>query len=190
MRCNGSNWAVYSPGSRDGFTNDWWALWAGVIMRLEHHLVGGYVRYISPHIIIIIIIINGTIHVLVLKHCFVSRQLFRDITWATTNFVLGIISKCLGIISNVKNINQNNSLWLTVVTFYIDNNMLYIIVKTLQLYWFLFAEANKKSPVYKQIEMVLAMKMISKSSQNCHIDLCDLSYSHHSLCMGNLVWIQ
>ena len=22
-------------------------------MRLEHHLVGGYVRYISPHIIII-----------------------------------------------------------------------------------------------------------------------------------------
>ena len=27
-------------------------------MRLEHHLVGGYVRYISPHIIIIIIIIT------------------------------------------------------------------------------------------------------------------------------------
>ena len=26
----------------------------GKIMRLEHHLVGGYVRYISPHIIIII----------------------------------------------------------------------------------------------------------------------------------------
>ena len=26
-------------------------------MRLEHHLVGGYVRYISPHIIIIIIIV-------------------------------------------------------------------------------------------------------------------------------------
>ena len=25
-------------------------------MRLEHHLVGGYVRYISPHIIIIIMI--------------------------------------------------------------------------------------------------------------------------------------
>ena len=24
-------------------------------MRLEHHLVGGYVRYLSPHIIIIII---------------------------------------------------------------------------------------------------------------------------------------
>ena len=23
-------------------------------MRIEHHLVGGYVRYISPHIIIII----------------------------------------------------------------------------------------------------------------------------------------
>ena len=26
-------------------------------MHLEHHLVGGYVRYISPHIIIIITII-------------------------------------------------------------------------------------------------------------------------------------
>ena len=26
-------------------------------MRLEHHLVGGYVRYISPYIIIIIIIL-------------------------------------------------------------------------------------------------------------------------------------
>ena len=28
-------------------------------MRLEHHLVGGYVRYISPYIIIIIIMINN-----------------------------------------------------------------------------------------------------------------------------------
>ena len=27
-------------------------------MRLEHHLVGGYVRYISPYIIIIIIKIH------------------------------------------------------------------------------------------------------------------------------------
>ena len=31
-------------------------------MRLEHHLVGGYVRYISPYIIIInIIIIKSTL---------------------------------------------------------------------------------------------------------------------------------
>ena len=30
-------------------------------MRLEHHLVGGYVRYISPHIIIIIIILIETV---------------------------------------------------------------------------------------------------------------------------------
>ena len=28
-------------------------------MRLEHHLVGGYVRYISPHIIIIIIMYSN-----------------------------------------------------------------------------------------------------------------------------------
>ena len=32
-------------------------------MRLEHHLVGGYVRYISPHIIIIII--NAIIFLLI-----------------------------------------------------------------------------------------------------------------------------
>ena len=32
-------------------------------MRLEHHLVGGYVRYISPHIIIIIIILLNKVTV-------------------------------------------------------------------------------------------------------------------------------
>ena len=26
------------------------------IMRLEHHLVGGYVRYVSPHIIILLLV--------------------------------------------------------------------------------------------------------------------------------------
>ena len=76
MRCNGSNWAVYSPGSWGGFRNDLWALWAGVIMRLEHHLVGGYVRYISPYIIIIITL-NGNLHTTncvyvapIWQHCF------------------------------------------------------------------------------------------------------------------------
>ena len=34
----------------------------GVIMRLEHHLVGGYVCYISPHIIIIIKCSNNSGH--------------------------------------------------------------------------------------------------------------------------------
>ena len=39
-------------------------------MRLEHHLVGGYVRYISPHIIIIIITICSVhINVYVLTAC-------------------------------------------------------------------------------------------------------------------------
>ena len=32
MRWNGSNWAVYSPGSWDNFRNDLWARWAGVLM--------------------------------------------------------------------------------------------------------------------------------------------------------------
>ena len=36
--------------------------YSALLMRLEHHLVGGYVRYISPHIIIIIIIIESKIN--------------------------------------------------------------------------------------------------------------------------------
>ena len=50
---------LYTPQGAEmvsGMIYEPWALWAGVIMRLEHHLVGGYMRYISPHIIIIIII--------------------------------------------------------------------------------------------------------------------------------------
>ena len=35
MRRNGSNWAVYSPGSWDGFKNDLWAWWAVVIIHLN-----------------------------------------------------------------------------------------------------------------------------------------------------------
>ena len=41
-------------------------------MRLEHHLVGGYVRYISPHIIIIIIIIIIEIWACFGKHLFLT----------------------------------------------------------------------------------------------------------------------
>ena len=76
MRCNGSNWAVYSPGSWDCFRNDVWALWAGVIMRLEHHLVGGYVRYISPYIIIIITCTYPAHYLLTQELCSYGRQLF------------------------------------------------------------------------------------------------------------------
>ena len=32
-------------------------------MRLEHHLVGGYVRYISPHIIILLLLLGGMVYV-------------------------------------------------------------------------------------------------------------------------------
>ena len=35
-------------------------------MRLEHHLVGGYVRYISPHIIIINIKLALRFHALLI----------------------------------------------------------------------------------------------------------------------------
>ena len=38
-------------------------------MRLEHHLVGGYVRYISPHIIIIIINITVVLYVFCYLRC-------------------------------------------------------------------------------------------------------------------------
>ena len=71
MRCNGSNWAVYSPGSWDGFRNDVhvWALWAGVIMRLEHHLVGGYV-----HILLLLLCHLTIIHP-ILMHFIASQNL-------------------------------------------------------------------------------------------------------------------
>ena len=36
-------------------------------MRLEHHLVGGYVRYISPYVIIIII--HEMYYKLEIDHC-------------------------------------------------------------------------------------------------------------------------
>ena len=48
---------LYTPQGAEMVLGMMYDVWAGVIMRLEHHLVGGYVRYISPHIIIIIIII-------------------------------------------------------------------------------------------------------------------------------------
>ena len=41
-------------------------------MRLEHHLVGGYMRYISPHIIIIIIIIYFVFY----RACFLNLKFF------------------------------------------------------------------------------------------------------------------
>ena len=57
MRCMAAI-ELYTPQGAEmvsGMMYMYSALWAGVIMRLEHHLVGGYVRYISPYIIIIII---------------------------------------------------------------------------------------------------------------------------------------
>ena len=43
-------------------------------MRLEHHLVGGYVRYISPHIIIIIVVIPNTTSTITVHAKFVKGQ--------------------------------------------------------------------------------------------------------------------
>ena len=51
-------------------------------MRLEHHLVGGYVRYISPHIIIIIIRSEHT-------SCN-QPVLFRTIYYSKENFYHGV----------------------------------------------------------------------------------------------------
>ena len=48
-------------------------------MRLEHHLVGGYVRYISPHIIIINLeaFCMSVSNEVCLLHCIVPRSLYR-----------------------------------------------------------------------------------------------------------------
>ena len=54
----------------------------GVIMRLEHHLVGGYVRYISPYIILLL--------------CITSMQNLQDLFWSIyseTNLLLGWVGK-------------------------------------------------------------------------------------------------
>ena len=94
MHCNGSNWAVYSPGSWDGIRNDLWAWWAGVIMRLEHHLVGGYVRYISPYIIIIRALLSQYMYQLTAQHqfnscCFcLAHWQAKWHTWSTSGLVL------------------------------------------------------------------------------------------------------
>ena len=56
-------------------------------MRLEHHLVGGYVRYISPHIIIIIIIINGIVRIL----CICTS----DSRWSGPSFIELLIAENL-----------------------------------------------------------------------------------------------
>ena len=66
-----------------------WALWAGVIMRLEHHLVGGYVRYISPHIIIIIIeeLTCESFSSLRCKYCIVNEKILKKCRSSRTNFV-------------------------------------------------------------------------------------------------------
>ena len=64
-------------------------------MRLEHHLVGGYVRYISPHIIIIIITseARGTLSQTLKAACFPSL-VYRDqfLTSVFLSFVLRIKS--------------------------------------------------------------------------------------------------
>ena len=43
-------------------------------MRLEHHLVGGYVRYISPHIIIIIISLYVVVILVQIIYASMSKQ--------------------------------------------------------------------------------------------------------------------
>ena len=52
-------------------------------MRLEHHLVGGYVRYISPHIIIIIINKNTKRYIKIYyeKYFCLKYSLISEKTW-------------------------------------------------------------------------------------------------------------
>ena len=53
-------------------------------MRLEHHLVGGYVRYISPHIIIIIKL-NGFCYLLY-NSCFCAKVLSTHVQYSTESY--------------------------------------------------------------------------------------------------------
>ena len=56
-------------------------------MRLEHHLVGGYVRYISPHIIIILLLTDILPTVWKFYQNFENYQMvfFRGSIWPVIN---------------------------------------------------------------------------------------------------------
>ena len=64
-------------------------------MRLEHHLVGGYVRYISPYIIIIIIV-----HICPMS-C-VDVLLLTHVGWQLTNRESVITCVCVTTHKNFK----------------------------------------------------------------------------------------
>ena len=56
-------------------------------MRLEHHLVGGYVRYISPYIIIIIISLRTPAHPYARSQC-VDPYILYIVYNVHTHFIL------------------------------------------------------------------------------------------------------
>ena len=61
-------------------------------MRLEHHLVGGYVRYISPHIIIIIIIMSFQCSlILVLFKNYKPSQIHKGLASRKTNYLVSCV---------------------------------------------------------------------------------------------------
>ena len=65
-------------------------------MRLEHHLVGGYVRYISPHIIILLLLLPTK------KGC--TGSLLRMIT-VLPLYGPGMVSRI-----NTQEVNKNTAL--------------------------------------------------------------------------------
>ena len=53
-------------------------------MRLEHHLVGGYVRYISPYIIIIIINVKNSVMEAMVTTAFMYRCMSTNVSGQMT----------------------------------------------------------------------------------------------------------
>ena len=65
----------------------------GVIMRLEHHLVGGYVRYISP--LYYYIIITHTKHTLVSSEMFKISRIDPSVLYTNVNINYHAVYKIL-----------------------------------------------------------------------------------------------
>ena len=180
MRCNGSNWAVYSPGSWDGFRNDLWALWAGVIMRLEHHLVGGYVRYISPYIIIIImqnaLTLAGSLF-----------EIAQQKNWLSKFYLLGSSMKL------APDYQMNEWLSWNLLGVRLMHISIFVIT-TFLLKCFHRREITNLFQIYKQLPSVIFLITHSNMKKTCSFSLfyqkCESLFwwNFHRLVLWNISW--
>ena len=93
-------------------------------MRLEHHLVGGYVRYISPHIIILLLLLcsyrNDT-DVPLLLFQYTSEDLYH----AATEMTLMCHYSCFNIQVRISTMQLRNDTFVPLLLFQYTTEDLY-----------------------------------------------------------------